>query len=81
MMAGIEYNELNHARSRQQTGKSHELKKKLFGEYGGFADERIKNLSKSDVFIADDRAERDLDARKRLFYWFCEIHVRVVRWR
>jgi hypothetical protein len=54
------------------------LKKKLFCDYGGFADKRVKNLSKSDVFIADDRTERDRDARKQLFYWFCEILVRVV---
>ena len=30
------------------------LKQKLFDEYGGFADKRIKKLDKSDFFDVDD---------------------------
>ncbi len=53
------------------------LKKALFHEYGGFADKRIKDLSKSDTFIADGRKPTDFGADKRLFSTFCSIFVLV----
>ncbi len=51
------------------------LKKKLFDEYGGFSDKRIKRLDKSDVFTVDDRGQGDFGADRKLFYWFCQIYV------
>ena len=32
------------------------LKRKLFDEYGGFRDKRIKNLDQGERFIIDDRS-------------------------
>lgn len=58
-------------------GTMDSLKRVLFHEYGGFADKRIKDLNKSDTFIADDRKPTDFGADKRLFYNFCSIFVRV----
>lgn len=54
------------------------LKQHLFDSYGGFSDKRIKNLDKSDLFIADDRVDTDFDSRGNLFHWFCMIFARVV---
>jgi hypothetical protein len=54
------------------------LKKRLFDSFGGFADKRIKNLAKSDLFICDDRKKAPRDARGMLFRWYCTIDLRVV---
>ena len=54
-----------------------DLRAILFKEYGGFADKRIKNLDNNALFIVDDRGPSDLDARKQLFLWFCQIFVEV----
>jgi hypothetical protein len=55
----------------------HELKKYLFGCYGGFSDKRIKDLNKSEIFIVDDRSESDIDARGNLYSYFCMIFASV----
>lgn len=55
-----------------------QLKKSLFAAYNGFADKRIKNLSKSTTFIVDDRTQSDLAADKTLFLWFCSVFVDVI---
>ena len=54
------------------------LKQALFDAYGGFADKRIKNIDKGNLFIIDDRTETDEDARGDLFLWFCQILAEVV---
>lgn len=54
-----------------------ELKQCLFDAYGGFADKRIRNIDRNEPFIVDDRGPGDLDARKRLFLWFCQLFVTV----
>ena len=54
------------------------LKETLFQEYNGFADKRIKNLTKNARFIVDDRGPRDFAADKSLFLWFCAIFVDVL---
>jgi hypothetical protein len=51
------------------------LKKRLFDEYNGFSDKRIRRLEKSDLFRVDDRQEGDFGADRKLFHWFCEIYV------
>jgi len=43
------------------------LKGRLFKELGGFGDKRIKDLSKSDYFICDDRDNAPRDAKRQLF--------------
>lgn len=53
------------------------LKQRLFTEYGGFADGRIKDLKKSSIFIVDDRAPRDIGADGRLLGYFCSMFVDV----
>jgi hypothetical protein len=53
-----------------------ELKERLFAEFGGFADKRIKNLKKSDYFTCDEGAPTD--ARGQLFLWYCTIGIRVI---
>lgn len=59
-----------------------ELKRRLFVEYGGFADKRIRRLEKSDLFIVDDRDPRhDVGADKQLYPWFCLMFARVVSGR
>lgn len=55
-----------------------ELKARLFKGFGGFADGRIKDLNKSDLFIADDRQNAARDARGKLFLWYCTVNVRVL---
>lgn len=55
-----------------------ELKERLFSAFGGFADKRIKDLDKSNLFIVDDRTTADNAADGRLFSWFCEIFAEVV---
>lgn len=54
-----------------------ELKQRLFDAYGGFADRRVRKIDRSAPFIVDDRADRDLDARKQLFSWFCQMFTTV----
>ncbi len=53
------------------------LRQHLYECYGGFSDRRVKDLSKSDTFIADDRSDRDRNARGELYGYFCMIFVRV----
>ncbi|GLK68964.1 hypothetical protein [Hansschlegelia plantiphila] len=55
-----------------------ELKKRLFSQFGGFADGRIKDLSKSDRFICDDREHADNDAKGKLFYWYVTVYMRAI---
>jgi len=58
----------------------------LFEAYDGFADKRLKDLTRDAPFIVDDRSRRDEDAQGRLFSWFCQMlveadapdHVRLV---
>jgi hypothetical protein len=52
------------------------LKERLFEEFGGFADKRIKRLKKSDYFTCDEGAPTD--ASGKLFLWYCTIGVRVI---
>jgi hypothetical protein len=54
------------------------LKQALIQAYGGFADNRIKNIDRGSIFIADDRGPADHNARKQLFLWFCLIFVEVI---
>jgi len=55
------------------------LKKRLYEEYNGFSDKRIKDLNRSDTFTVDDRrpdrGQGDFGADRKLFHWFCEIYV------
>ena len=51
------------------------LKQRLYDEYKGFFDKRIKRLEKSDFFRVDDRQPRHFGADGKLFYWFGEIYV------
>jgi hypothetical protein len=53
------------------------LKKRLLKEYGTFADKRIKNVAKGNLFIADDRSTGDYGADRSLFLWFCALFVDV----
>lgn len=55
-----------------------QLKQHLFKSYGGFADKRIKTLSKSDLFIIDDRTRGDEDAKGNLFLWFCMMFAKPI---
>ena len=54
-----------------------ELKAILYGEYDGFADKRLKSLANDAPFIVDSRGPGDLDARKQLFLWFCQMFATV----
>lgn len=54
------------------------LKSHLYRAYGGFADKRIKDLSKSDRFIIDDRNANDFNAKKHLYPYFCLMLARVL---
>lgn len=53
------------------------LKQVFLGEYGHFADKRIKNLDKGSVFIIDDRGPSDVGADRQLFSWFCLMFAEV----
>ena len=53
------------------------LKQALLNEYETFADRRIKNIDRGNLFIADDRGPGDHGADKQLFLWFCTIFVQV----
>ena len=50
-----------------------EPKSTLFAVYGGFADKRIKDLSKASLFIVDDRTRGDSGADKQLLSPFCAV--------
>jgi hypothetical protein len=54
------------------------LKSVLFGEYGGFADRRIRNFQKGHIFTVDDRASRDTGADGGLYSYFCPIYADVI---
>ncbi len=54
------------------------LKRKLFDEYGGFADKRIKNLDKGERFIIDDRSPTQDFGSQRLYSYFCAIFADVI---
>ena len=54
------------------------LKGRLFKELGGFGDKRIKDLTKSDHFICDDREHAARDAKGQLFLWYAPSASRVV---
>ncbi|MBN4078691.1 hypothetical protein JYT96_01655 [Gammaproteobacteria bacterium AH-315-C21] len=53
------------------------IKEKLFDEYGGFSDKRIKSLDKGHIFIVDDRSDGDVGADKQLYSYFCLIFADV----
>lgn len=55
----------------------HKLKAHLVEAYGGFSDRRIKNLTKGDTFIVDDRSSNDVAADRSLYPYFCLIFARV----
>jgi hypothetical protein len=54
-----------------------ELKRYLYDFYGGFADKRIKHFDNGDIFIADDRGEKDHNAFGRVYSSLCMVLVRV----
>lgn len=54
------------------------LKRKLFDEYGGFRDKRIKNLDKGERFIIDDRSPTQDFGSQGLYSYFCEIFADVI---
>jgi hypothetical protein len=54
------------------------LKKRMFDEYGGFADKRIKNLDKGQTFLVDDRQPSDFGADRGLYSYFCSIFAEVL---
>jgi hypothetical protein len=53
------------------------FKKILLLAYGGFADKRIKDIDKSDMFTVDDRDEPDLGYDRKPLSSFCKISVKV----
>lgn len=52
-----------------------QLKRRLYDEYGGFADKRIKKLEKGSQFIVDDRTDSDIGADKKLLSYFCSMYL------
>lgn len=56
---------------------SMQLKRRLYDEYGGFADKRIKKLEKGSQFIVDDRTDSDIGADKKLLSYFCSMFLAV----
>lgn len=58
-------------------GTANELKTVLFEAYDGFADKRLRDMTRDAPFLVDDRGPGDFDARKQLFLWFCQIFLRV----
>ena len=54
------------------------LKRKLFDEYGGFRDKRIKNLDQGERFIIDDRSPTQDFGSQGLYSYFCEIFADVI---
>jgi hypothetical protein len=53
------------------------LIERLASEYG-WGDKPVGNLITDHLYVVDDRAARDYDARGKLFLWFCAIFVRIV---
>lgn len=54
------------------------LKAHLFEAYRGFADKRVKDLDKRDIFTVDDRDPgHDFGSDGGLYGWFCCIFARV----
>lgn len=49
----------------------------LFECYGGFADKKIKDVSKSRRFFVDDRGNGGLASDGTLYGWFCGVVVDV----
>lgn len=64
--------------TNDDTVKIRALKQALFNHYGQFADKRIKNIDRGNLFIADDRGPGDYAADKSLFLWFCSIFAEVI---
>jgi hypothetical protein len=54
------------------------LKQALLDAYGHFADKRIRDIDRGDLFIIDDRGPGDLGADRKLFSWFCSIFAQVI---
>ena len=54
------------------------LKQALLNHYGHFADQRIKNIDRGVLFIADGRGPGDHGADRKLFLWFCMIFAGVI---
>ncbi len=54
------------------------LKRHLFDAYNGFADKRIKDLSKCDRFIVDDRTDDDIASNGKLYGYFCMMFATVI---
>ncbi len=52
------------------------IKERLFADFGGFADKRIKNLKKSDYFTCDENASTD--PKGKLYPWYCTIGINVI---
>jgi hypothetical protein len=53
------------------------IKQRLFDEYDGFADRRIKRIEKGKNFIVDDRSEEDMGSGGRLLSYVCMIFAEV----
>ena len=53
------------------------LKQLLFDTYDGFADKRVKDLTKSSIFIVDDRTSNDEGSGGKLYSSFCMIFADV----
>jgi hypothetical protein len=54
-----------------------EVKRTFLQEYEHFADKRIKNLDKGNLFIVDDRGPGDFGADRDLYSWFCLMFAEV----
>lgn len=54
-----------------------DLRGVFFDHYGGFADNRYRNLKLDKPFSIDDREPSDFDAQGNLFPWFCQMFVNI----
>ena len=54
-----------------------EIKHFLLGKYGSFSDRRIKDPNKGNLFIIDDRTQRDIGSDKQLYGYFCQIYAEI----
>lgn len=52
-----------------------ELRRRFFRQYGGFANKRLKNLTRNEAFAVDDRGEKDRSANGSFYGWFCQMHA------
>lgn len=50
-----------------------ELRQALFDLYGGFADKRLRNVTRNAAFAIDGRTARDVSASGELYSWFCQM--------